>query len=90
MLFADPRTTDKQDECAADFDTFASSLRAHFAANSARDYFLSAAPRCSYPDISIHPGYLAQTNFVWPRFYNDSKCAVGTDGFLDAVKGWYV
>ncbi|KAK3301353.1 glycoside hydrolase superfamily [Chaetomium fimeti] len=78
----------KQDECAANFDTFGATLRSHFSADTARDYFLSAAPGCSYPDISIHPGYLAQSDFVWPRFYNNSRCEIGSAGFLGAVKGW--
>ncbi|KAH6649780.1 glycoside hydrolase superfamily [Chaetomium tenue] len=78
----------KQDECAANFDTFAATLRSHFGADTARDYFLSATPGCSYPDISVHPGYLAQSNFVWPRFYNNSRCEIGSNGFLGAVKGW--
>ncbi|KAK4151439.1 glycoside hydrolase superfamily [Chaetomidium leptoderma] len=85
----------KQDECAANYDTFAATLRSHFLSvdnnntdTAGRDYFLSAAPGCSFPDISIHPGYLAQSNFVWPRFYNDSKCGLGSDGFLKAVERW--
>lgn len=67
------RVTDKQGDCAAHYDTFAATLRAHFAADpSKKDYFLSTAPGCAYPDMSVHPGYLAQGNFVWPRFFNDS------------------
>ncbi|KAK4104282.1 glycoside hydrolase family 18 protein [Parathielavia hyrcaniae] len=81
--------TDKQEGHAAHYDTFAATLRSHFAADkSNKDYFLSAAPRCSYPDKSIHPGYLVQSNFVWPRFYDDPECGVDTDGFLEAVKDW--
>ncbi|EAQ92353.1 hypothetical protein CHGG_00588 [Chaetomium globosum CBS 148.51] len=72
----------------ANFDTFATTLRSHFGADTARDYFLSATPGCSYLDISIHPGYLAQSNFVWPRFYNNSRCEIGSAGFLGAIKGW--
>lgn len=81
---------DKQDNCAAYYDIVASTLRAHFSVEASKDYFLSAAPSCSFPDVSIHPGYLAQSNFAWPHFFNDSKCGVGTPGFLDAVRDWYV
>ena len=38
--------------------------------------------------MSIHPGYLAQANFVWPRFYANPLCAAGTPVFLDAVTTW--
>ncbi|KAK4131121.1 glycoside hydrolase family 18 protein [Trichocladium antarcticum] len=78
----------KQDECAAHFDSLAATLRGHFAVDASKDYFLSAAPSCAFPDVSIHPGYLAQSNFVWPRFFNDSRCEVGSAGFPDSVRQW--
>lgn len=96
---APTQKTDKQDDCAAHYDTFAATLRTHFAcpqplATNDKEYYLSASPACSYPSLSLHPGYLAQTNFVLPRFYNSSSssagaCGVGSGaGFLDAVAAW--
>ncbi|KAL1842027.1 hypothetical protein VTJ49DRAFT_6193 [Mycothermus thermophilus] len=78
----------KQDECASNYDTFASTLRTHFASDASKDYLLTAVPGCAYPDMSIHPGYLAQTDYVWPRFYDDPRCEAGSAGFLDAVRAW--
>ncbi|KAK4121118.1 glycoside hydrolase family 18 protein [Parathielavia appendiculata] len=68
----------KQGEQAANFDTFAATLRSHFAADKSKVYFLSAAPGCSYPDKSVHPGYLVQSNFVWPRFYDDPEYGIAS------------
>ncbi|KAK4169195.1 glycoside hydrolase superfamily, partial [Cladorrhinum sp. PSN259] len=79
---------DKNDGQPAFFGTFATALRASFGVDLTKDYFLSAAPQCIYPDPSVPQNYLSQCNFVWPQFFNNLACEVGSAGFLDSVFQW--
>ncbi|KAK5652476.1 hypothetical protein OQA88_10520 [Cercophora sp. LCS_1] len=79
---------DKSDGRPAHWDTFAAQLRARFASDGSKDYYLTAAPGCSFPDASIPLGYLVQSNFVWPQFFNNPACEIGSDGFPDSLRQW--
>ncbi|KAK4230263.1 glycoside hydrolase superfamily [Podospora fimiseda] len=79
---------DKNDGQPGFFGTFATALRANFAADLTKDYFLSAAPQCVYLDPSVPQAYLSQCNFVWPQFFNNPACEVGSIGLVDSVFQW--
>ncbi|KAK4444831.1 glycoside hydrolase superfamily, partial [Podospora aff. communis PSN243] len=79
---------DKSDGRPAYWDVFGAQLRARFAQDKSKDYFLSAAPQCAFPDTSIPLGYLLQCNFVWPQFFNSPRCEISSDGFLDTLALW--
>jgi chitinase len=56
------------------YATFISTLRSYFATSS-RQYYISAAPQCPYPDIlgptSGSPFTTAWFDYVWIQFYNN-------------------
>ncbi|KAK3360293.1 glycoside hydrolase superfamily [Lasiosphaeria hispida] len=79
---------DKSDTLPLNFPTLAATLRAHFTEDLSKDYFLSAAPACAFPSSSIPLAYLLQCNFVWPQFFNNPSCEIGSDGFADTVAQW--
>ncbi|KAK0745311.1 hypothetical protein B0T21DRAFT_100775 [Apiosordaria backusii] len=80
----------KVDESPAYWGTFAARLRANFLYDITKEYYLSAAPGCTAPDRSIPIGYLAQCNFIWPRFFGDEtgRCEIGGDDFLTSILHW--
>ncbi|KAK3900923.1 glycoside hydrolase superfamily [Staphylotrichum tortipilum] len=59
----------KRDECAAHYDVSASRLRA-LAAGGSKELYLSAAPGCAYPDVSVHPGSHAIAPSVIPTHFS--------------------
>lgn len=58
---------------------FASALRSLFASDPSREYFLSAAPRCAFPDDALPLDVLWQMDWVWVR-----GCGEGGEGALGA------
>ncbi|KAL9059016.1 MAG: hypothetical protein Q9162_001404 [Coniocarpon cinnabarinum] len=78
------------------YDTFASTLRALFAASSSTsstrgEYFISAAPLCANTTAAgalpwdVYP----QLDFVWVRFYNANNCQLSGQGFTNSLLTWY-
>ncbi|KAK0666273.1 family 18 putative glycoside hydrolase [Cercophora samala] len=71
--------------------TFALRMRANFLSDLSKQYYLSAAPGCSSPDRSIPIGYLAQANFIWPRYFggdDTGRCEIGGENFLTSILSW--
>ncbi|TIA05645.1 glycoside hydrolase [Aureobasidium pullulans] len=68
-------------------DTLASSLQSYFRSSSPERY-ISAAPLCANNTVLPY-GLYANTNFVWPRFYNAKACCFGSKGFNKSVSTWY-
>ncbi|KAK1750593.1 glycoside hydrolase superfamily, partial [Echria macrotheca] len=79
---------DKSDGLPDHWDTVATALRTKFATDTSKDYFLSAAPQCLFPDASIPLGWLVQSNFVWPQFFNNQKCDLTSPSLPDALSQW--
>ncbi|KAK4191227.1 glycoside hydrolase [Podospora australis] len=78
----------KSDGFPSFWGTFATAIRANFASDLSKEYFLSAAPGCAFPDRSIPNSFLAQCNYVWPEFFNNPACEIGSDGFYDSLLQW--
>ncbi|KAK5109341.1 hypothetical protein LTR62_007110 [Meristemomyces frigidus] len=70
------------------YDTFATALRAQFAKDKSKKYYLSAAPQCPIPDASIPIGLMAQADFVWVQFYNNPSCNLNSTGFASSFEQW--
>ncbi|KAK4657782.1 hypothetical protein QC762_0031570 [Podospora pseudocomata] len=71
--------------------TFAATMRFNFLQDTSKMYYLSAAPGCASPDRSIPIGYLAQANFIWPRFFggdDTGRCEIGGENFLTSILSW--
>jgi len=79
---------DKEDRLPAYFGTLATTLRSHYATNTAKNYYLSAAPQCPYPDASTPLDVLLLCDFVWVQFYNNPPCEIGSTGFAASVDQW--
>ncbi|KAG2224362.1 hypothetical protein INT45_006762, partial [Circinella minor] len=63
------------------YSAFVKRMRDHYDSDSSKNYYISAAPQCLYPDE-----YLSETlnsawfDFVWVQFYNNF-CAVNSNQF---------
>ncbi|OBA27309.1 glycoside hydrolase [Hanseniaspora valbyensis NRRL Y-1626] len=56
-------------------------LRSIFASNGTKDYYISAAPQCPYPDAGVGDLLLnADVDFAFVQFYNN-YCNLGTTNF---------
>ena len=58
--------------------------------DSSKSYYISAAPQCPRPDVSIPLDAMRTMDFVFVQFYNNkqSDCNVGQAGFLESFKAW--
>jgi chitinase len=66
---------------ATGYAAFVNQMRTHYAADTSKQYYISGAPQCPYPDA-----YLGTTlnsawfDFVWVQFYNN-YCSVQGGSF---------
>ncbi|PVH80767.1 glycoside hydrolase family 18 protein [Cadophora sp. DSE1049] len=79
---------DKEDRLPSYFGTLATTLRSHYATNTAKNYYLSSAPQCPFPDASTPLDLLLLCDFVWVQFYNNPPCEIGSNGFAASVDQW--
>lgn len=79
---------DNESHNADYYDTFTIALRAQFAQDSSKTYYLSAAPKCPVPDGSIPLSVLQAADFVWVQFYNNPSCNLDSDGFQASFAAW--
>ena len=61
------------------YTSFVAALRELFETDPSRRYFLSAAPRCAFPDAALPLDVLWRVDFVWVR-----GCGEGGEGALGA------
>jgi chitinase len=66
---------------------FAQTLRSLFSSDPSKEYYLSAAPQCPYPDASDPMALMALADFVWVQFYNN-YCSIGTSYFDSSLQQW--
>lgn len=70
------------------YTDFVEALRQNYANDtSGREYYISSAPQCPYPDASNPQPMLAQLDIVNVQFY-DNYCNIGTSGFIPSVLQW--
>ncbi|KAB5528000.1 glycoside hydrolase superfamily [Coniochaeta sp. 2T2.1] len=67
---------------------FAAKLRTLTKSQSAKQYYLSAAPACYYPNAGAPVEMLTQMDFVWPQFYAAPSCNLGTANFPTSFSAW--
>jgi chitinase len=80
---------DNENNNPAYYADFVTALRSNYALDtSGRQYYVSSAPQCPYPDASNPQAMLAQCDFVNVQFYNNPWCNIGSNGFLDSVETW--
>ncbi|MCJ1476411.1 hypothetical protein MMC13_005077 [Lambiella insularis] len=81
---------DTEDKHPASWTTFATALRAEYAKSPSRPFYLSGAPQCPFPDMSIPLSTMQLMDFVLVQFYDNAqaKCNVGQDGFLASFSRW--
>lgn len=70
------------------FKYLGTSLREKFGSDPSRQYYLSAAPQCPFPDRSMPMDLVNLTDFVWVQFYNNPHCQIGSDGFHSSLRQW--
>jgi len=79
---------DNENNDASFYTTFATALRAQYAKDNTKAYYLSVAPQCQRPEASIPLSVIRQADFVWVQFYNNLACNVGSPGFNDSFEAW--
>ncbi|KAK8211423.1 hypothetical protein M8818_003390 [Zalaria obscura] len=79
---------DNESNDPAFYADFAAALRAQFANDNSKPYYLSAAPQCPFPDASIPLDALALTDWVFVQFYDNPQCNLDTDGFQASFANW--
>lgn len=57
-------------------------------ADTAKPYYISAAPQCPRPDASIPLDAMQAMDFVFVQFYNNGDCNIGQPGFAASLKAW--
>ncbi|EGX87991.1 chitinase 1 precursor, putative [Cordyceps militaris CM01] len=57
-------------------------------ADASKQYFLTAAPQCPFPDASEPLDVVQLLDYVWVQFYNNGDCNIAQSGFNDAVRTW--
>jgi chitinase len=70
------------------FDVLAQTLRTNYETDTSKQYFLSSAPQCPFPDASDPLSMLLLCDFVWVQFYNNPGCQIGSAGFDDSLRQW--
>ena len=79
---------DNEDNLPSHFDTLATTLRANYATDSGKSYYLSSAPQCPFPDASIPLTMILLCDFVFVQFYNNVPCEIGSPSFNASVQQW--
>ncbi|KAL3422518.1 Endochitinase A1 [Phlyctema vagabunda] len=72
----------------ANYDVLGSTFRSLFSGCTTKDYYLSSAPQCPFPDASNPLSMLLLCDFVYVQFYNNPSCEIGSDGFDASLKQW--
>lgn len=65
-------------------------MRANYASNTQKTYYLSSAPQCPFPDASNPEDLLLLCDFVWVQFYNNPWCQIGSpqNGLTTSLTQW--
>jgi chitinase len=82
------RKIDNESGSSTGYLAMAQQFKTNFAQDTSKKYYLTAAPQCPYPDVSVPLKVCALADYVWVQFYNNDDCNVGQSGFNTAVKNW--
>lgn len=63
-------------------------FRSNFGKDTSKQYLLTAAPQCPFPDASEPLEVCKLLDYVWVQFYNNGDCNIAQSGFNDSVKNW--
>ena len=80
---------DNESNDPAYYTDFVTALRSNYANDtSSREYYVSSAPQCPYPDASNPQPMLLNCDIVNVQFYDNTPCNIGSAGFIDSVETW--
>lgn len=79
---------DNESKDPTSYGVFANALRALFASDTSKKYYLSAAPQCPRPDASIPLDAVALCDFVFVQYYNNPSCDLSSAGFESSFTAW--
>jgi len=79
---------DNESQDSTGYLAFVNRMRSNFARDPTHQYYLTAAPQCSYPDKSVPLDVCSRLDYVWVQFYNNGACDVDQAGFEKSVKQW--
>ena len=81
---------DNEDHSTKYYNTFVSALRKTYVGDTTKQYYISGAPQCPRPDVSIPLAAMQTMDFVFVQFYNNAAagCDIGQPGFIDSFKAW--
>ncbi|KAI9682155.1 MAG: hypothetical protein M1817_000209 [Caeruleum heppii] len=68
------------------YETFAAALRSEFARDPSKTYYLSAAPRCPRPNVSMPSRFLRLMDFIWVQFYDTPEDSLSAAQFAQDVR----
>lgn len=67
---------------------FINALRAYFSTDLKHKYYLSGAPQCPFPDVSLTSADIKMLDFVFVTFYNNPVCNANGSGFKASLAQW--
>lgn len=79
---------DSENKIPAYYGNFTSALRAKYATNTTKPYYISGAPQCPIPDPNLPLDAMLQFDWVWPQFYNAAGCQINSTGFYASTSAW--
>ncbi|KAG9236241.1 glycoside hydrolase superfamily [Amylocarpus encephaloides] len=79
---------DNENQQPASYLTLAQTLRAYFSSSPTKQYYLTSAPQCPFPDASNPTPMLLLCDFIFMQFYNNPSCEIGSSGFLSSLSTW--
>lgn len=63
-------------------------FRSNFESDTSKQYYMTAAPQCPFPDESQPLDVCALMDYVWVQFYNNGDCNIAQGGFEESVRTW--
>lgn len=79
---------DNESDQSTGYGALARRLRSHFAEDTYRRYYMTAAPQCPFPENDDMFEVYEHLDYVSVQFYNNNVCNVGQSGFEASVKRW--
>lgn len=70
------------------YGNFTTALRAIYARNTTKPFYISSAPPCTLPSKNLPLDALLQLDWVWPQFYDARSCGFNSTGFQASILAW--
>lgn len=73
------------------YPLFLKTLHSYFKEDTSKQYYISGAPQCPYPDVNMkdllsETGYLFDELYI--QYYNNPACVPRAIGFAENLKTW--